>query len=111
MPSVTASRAPGAADRSRSRRRARPGCAFPARINITVTETRLRQLAAEPRSGAPPGEWDLAPRAAGAWALTLPGGRELAVRFDVVPTHDCDHRHQVGSYEAEPAAAPPDRGP
>jgi hypothetical protein len=84
------------------------GCAFPARINITVTETRLRQLAAEaprtpqadqPRSGAPPGEWDLAPRTAGGWALTLPGGRELAVRFDVVPTYDCDHRHEVGSYE------------
>jgi hypothetical protein len=29
----------------------------------------------------------------------LPGGRELAVRFDVVPTHDCDHRHQVNAYE------------
>ena len=32
--------------------------ALPARINVTVTETRLRQLAAqaaEPRSGAPPG--------------------------------------------------------
>jgi hypothetical protein len=84
------------------------GCAFPARINITVTETRLRQLAAQaeqaakaaqPRSGAPPGGWDLAPRTAGRWALTLPGGLELTVRFDVVPTHDCDHRHEVSSYE------------
>jgi hypothetical protein len=75
------------------------GCAFAARINITVTEMRLRQLAAEPRSGAPPGEWGLAPRAAGGWAFMLPGGRELAVRFDVVPTHDCDHRHQVNTYE------------
>ena len=33
------------------------------------------------------------------WALTLPGGRELAVRFDVVPTHECDHQHQVSSYQ------------
>ena len=24
---------------------------------------------------------------------------ELAVRLDVVPTYDCDHRHEVGSYE------------
>ena len=76
--------------------------AFPARINITVTDTRLRQLAAQaaqPRSGAPPGDWELVPRAAGTWALILPGGRELAVRFDVVPTHGCDHRHEVSSYE------------
>jgi hypothetical protein len=75
------------------------GCALPARVNVTVTETRLRQLAAQPRSGAPPGDWELAPRADGRWALTLPGGRELAVRFDVVPTHECDHRHEVSSYQ------------
>ena len=81
-----------------------PGfCALPARVNITVTQTLLRQLAAQPRSGAPPGDWQLAPRTAGAadgaWALTLAGGRELTVRFDVVPTHDCDHQHQVNAYE------------
>jgi hypothetical protein len=84
------------------------GCALPARINVTVTETRLRQLAAqaaEPRPGAPhgsaapPGDWELLPRAAGTWALTLPGGRELTVRFDVVPTHECDHRHEVSTYQ------------
>jgi hypothetical protein len=84
------------------------GCALPARINVTVTETRLRQLAmraappgsaAPPRSGAPPGDWELAPRTTGTWALTLPGGRELAVRFDVVPTHGCDHRHEVSGYQ------------
>ena len=75
---------------------------LPARINVTVTETRLQQLAAqaaEPRSGAPPGDWELTPRTTGAWILTLPGGRDLAVRFDVVPTHDCDHRNEVGTYE------------
>ena len=81
------------------------GYALPARVNITVTETRLRQLAArrrrraQPRSGAPPGDWDLAPRTAGTWALTLPGGRELTVRFDVVPTHECDHRYEVSGYQ------------
>jgi hypothetical protein len=78
-------------------------CALPARVNITVTETLLRQLAAQPRSGAPPGDWRFARRTGkaedDAWVLTLPGGRELAVRFDVVPTHTCDHRHQVSTYE------------
>jgi hypothetical protein len=77
--------------------------ALPARVNITVTETLLNQLAAQPRSGAPPGDWDLAPKTAGAadgpWALTLPGGRELLLRFDAVPTHDCDHRHQANTYQ------------
>ena len=78
------------------------GCALPARVNITVTGQRLRQLAAqaaEPRSGAPPGDWQLTPRAAGTWTLTLPGGQQLAVRFDVVPTDDCDHAHEVDSYQ------------
>jgi hypothetical protein len=80
--------------------------ALAARVNITVTETRLSQLAAQaaqPRPGAPPGGWELAPRTAGdadgAWALTLPGGRELTLRFDVVPTHSCDHRHRVNTYQ------------
>jgi hypothetical protein len=81
-------------------------CALPARVNITVTEAFLHQSAAQsaqPRSGAPPGDWELAPRAirdgGSTWVLTLPGGRELTVRFDVVPTHACDHRHQVNAYE------------
>jgi hypothetical protein len=77
-------------------------CALPARVNITVTERHLGQLAAEaaePRSGAPPGVWELAPRTAGTWTLTLPGGLQLSVRFDVVPTHACDHAHEVSSYE------------
>jgi Domain of unknown function (DUF222) len=78
-------------------------CAFPARVNITVTEALLRQLPAQPRSGAPPGGWELVPGTAkngdDAWILTLPGGRELIVRLDSVPTHECDHRYQVGSYQ------------
>ena len=84
-----------------------PACgALPARVNIAVTESRLHQLAAQaaqPRSGAPPGDWAFAPRTGkdmdGTWVLTLPGGRELTVRFDVVPTHACDHRYQVSTYQ------------
>jgi hypothetical protein len=79
-----------------------PGPALPARITITVTETVLHQLqaqATQPRSGAPPpGGWNLAPGRPGSWVLTLPGGRQLAVRLDTVPTHDCDHRYRVSSY-------------
>ena len=65
-------------------------CALPARVNITVTET-LQQLlavqAAQPRSGAPPGDWEFTPRKIpsgdgepdgyGTWALTLPGGQQF----------------------------------
>ena len=37
-------------------------CALAARVNITVTETLLHQLAAQqPRSGAPPGDWRARP--------------------------------------------------
>jgi hypothetical protein len=102
-----------------------PGaCALPARVNVTITEGYLHRLAAQstqparsahdarssqstqPRSGAPPGDWHLAPTTAAitgdgyrTWALTLPGGRDLTVRFDVVPTYTCDHRHQVDAYQ------------
>jgi hypothetical protein len=94
---------------------------LPARVNITISEARLRELAAQApqfpggparRPGAPPGDWALLPRDAGRrrktdstadghtmWALVLPGGRELSVRFDVVPTHSCDHRYQADSYQ------------
>jgi hypothetical protein len=30
--------------------------------------------------------------------LTLPDGRSLAARFDVVPVYGCDHRYRVSSY-------------
>jgi len=105
---------------ARTRRRRRQGpqppgpasCALPARVNVTVTEAFLRELAeqaaqsspdAQPRPGAPPGDWSFAPRALtgeyGTWTLTLPGGQQLTVRFDVVPTHACDHTHEVSSYQ------------
>jgi hypothetical protein len=92
-----------------------PAFPLPAWVNITITQTLLRELAAHapptapPRPGAPPGDWALIPRPHppaddrpgdhGTWTLTLPGGRELAVRFDVVPTHACDHRYQAGTYQ------------
>ena len=95
--------------RGRRQRPQPPGpatCALAARVNVTVTETLLRQLAArtaEPRSGAPPGDWEFSLRTIkgrrDTWVLTLPGGGELNVRFDVVPTHTCDHRYQVNTYE------------
>jgi hypothetical protein len=102
--------------RARQRRQSQaPGLSvygFPARVNITVTEALLKQVAAEsvqsglsaePRSGAPPDGWKLAPEKLedghGAWVLTLPGGRELTVRFDHVPTHACDHRYRVSTYQ------------
>ncbi len=77
----------------------------PLRVNITVTAEHLQRLAAgQPRPGAPPGSWQLTPLTTddngyGTWALTLPGGRQLTVPLDTVPTHACDHRHQTSSYQ------------
>jgi hypothetical protein len=102
--------------RHNRQQRARPpgivSSALPARINITVTQARLAELAAhaaKPRSGAPPGDWDLtmrpahatqhAPGGHGTWTLTLPGGRQLTVRLDTVSVHDCDHEYQSDSYQ------------
>jgi hypothetical protein len=93
---------PGRGRRQQPRPPGPVSCALPARVNITVAETLLRQLAAQatqPHSGAPPGDWEFVSRTNDKWVLTLPGGRELAVRFDVVPTHDCDHRYEVNTYE------------
>ena len=36
----------------------------------------------------------------GTWTLILPGGRELSVRLDPVPTFDCfDHRYETHGYQ------------
>jgi hypothetical protein len=75
--------------------------ALPARVSIIIPQDHLHQLqaqAAPPRSGAPPGDWQLTPGKPGTWTLTLPGGEQLTARLDVVPTYDCDHRYRVGSY-------------
>ena len=44
---------------------------------------------------APPGDPDWC----GTWTLTLPGGRELTVRLEPVPTYDCDHRNESHAYQ------------
>ena len=93
-------------------------------MHLTVTAERLAELLsggpgplagpAPPPARAPDG-WALAPggtpntRAAsgrpgdpdwcGAWALTLPGGRELTARLEPVPSHACDHRHESHAYQ------------
>jgi hypothetical protein len=98
-----------ASDRRRRRQGAQPtgppGSALPAQVNITLTDAQLHLLAAEqPRPGAPPAGWQLTTRTPsddgyGTWTLTLPGGRDLTVRFDTVPTHACDHRYQTSAYQ------------
>ena len=89
------------------------GPALAARVNLTITDGRLAELAATgpPEAGAGPrspdrGAWSLTradgpgpPGGYGAWTLTLPGGRQLAVRLEPVPTLACDHRHETGAYQ------------
>jgi len=90
--------------------------ALPARLNLTITADRLSAMLS--RASDPPGKvggraspgWAITPREGtrgspgdpdwcGNWTLTVPGGRELAVRIDPVPTDDCDHRYESHAYE------------
>jgi hypothetical protein len=82
-----------------------PLAALPARVNLTITATRLAELT---RSAAPPGQppWSFnrsddpgPPGGFGAWMLTLPDGRRLTVKLDQVPTMECDHRHESHAYQ------------
>jgi hypothetical protein len=83
--------------------------ALPARANLTITATRLTELAA---SAGPPGRapWSFTrddpgpdnpgpPGAYGTWTLTLPDGRNLIVALEQVPTFDCDHKHESHAYQ------------
>ncbi len=87
-----------------------PLAALPARINLTITTGQLGELAERSQTGwafaprgtpgtraaqAPPGDPDWC----GTWILTLPGGRELTVRLEPVPTYQCDHRHESHAYQ------------
>ena len=87
-----------------------PPVTLPARVNLTVTADRLSaMLQNATRSaagwaftwldarGSPDSADD--PNWCGTWTLTLPGGRELAVRIEPVPTHACDHRHESHGYQ------------
>jgi hypothetical protein len=90
--------------------------ALPARLNLTITADRLSALLS--RASGPPGKvggraspgWALTPAEGtrgspgdpswcGNWTLTMPGGRELAVHIDPVPTEECDHRYESRAYE------------
>jgi hypothetical protein len=85
--------------------------ALPARVNLTVTATRLAELAAAgppgPSGTGPPGTWRLTSHAGdpgppggyGTWTLTLPDGRQLTVRLEPVPTLACDHGHETPAYQ------------
>lgn len=93
-----------------------PPVALPATVNLTITADRLSAM---PVTG-PPGNSDSRPAAdwrltrrdrgapddpdwCGTWTLTLPGGRELAVRIEPVPTYACDHRHESHAYQPNDA--------
>ena len=72
------------------------GCARPART---------RHGKAPPARGRD-GPWALTPRddpgppgGYGTWTLTLPGGRQLAVKLGPLPAGDCDHRHESHGYQ------------
>jgi hypothetical protein len=78
---------------------------LPARVNLTITAARLTELAA---TTGPPGRavWGFIrdtdpgpPGGYGTWRLTLPDGRNLAVKLGPVPTFECDHRHESHAYQ------------
>ena len=80
-----------------------PAIALPARLNLTIPAAALPGLAGLPGNHGP---WSLTPRGSpaaeddpGTWTLTLPGGRQLAVRIEAVPVFDCDHRYQTPRYQ------------
>jgi hypothetical protein len=91
----------------------RAALALPARVNLTITAGRLAELA---RAGShetearpcPPASapWSFTttsspgpPGGYGTWTLTLPGGRQLTVDLEPVPTLACDHRHESHAYQ------------
>ena len=98
-----------------------PSGALPARVNLTITADRLSAMLpgapGSPRNATQPplSDWALAwiggtdlrgsrgspddPGWCGAWTLALPGGRQLAVRIEPVPTQECDHRYESHGYK------------
>jgi hypothetical protein len=86
-----------------------PPAGFPARLNLTIPAAALPSLSgyhphfglwafSPRRSTGPPGAPD-PPDGYGAWTLTIPGGRRLTVRLDLVPTFECDHRYETQGYQ------------
>ena len=79
--------------------------ALAARLNLTITAARLAELA---RTTGPPGRASWAftrdtdhgpPGGHGSWTLTLPGGGNLSVELQPVPTFGCDHRFESHDYQ------------
>ena len=87
--------------------------ALPAQVNLTITTARLAELTragppGERSASRPPGQppWSLAragdpgpPGGYGTWVLTVPGGRQLTVALEPMPTFECDHRHESHGYQ------------
>jgi hypothetical protein len=82
-----------------------PGLGLPSGVQLTITVSRLNELAEmadPPRQSSwlfsrnddpgPPGGF-------GHWTLTLPDGRRLVAGLEPMPTFDCDHRHESHAYQ------------
>ena len=109
----------GCARPTRTSRHAGPAAspvALPVRLNLTIPAATLPGLSGQASRAGPAGNdgpgshagpWSFTPRGGpgtpdgfGAWTLILPGGRELSVRLDPVPTFDCfDHRYETHGYQ------------
>jgi len=94
---------------------------LPARVNLTITASRLAELTAAgppgPSATGPPGftaapaptgptQWSFTradgsgpPGGNGTWTLALPDGRQLTVHLEQVPTLACYHRHESHAYQ------------
>lgn len=83
---------------------------LPSRANLTVTPALLAELAGCGPPGTPdPAGWALTPRGTPGppgdppwcrpWTLALPGGAELIVRLEPLPTFECDHRYESHAYQ------------
>jgi hypothetical protein len=73
-------------------------------ITGTPPETASPPITGSPETGSPPGvgaqPGGPSDRSGyGTWTLTLPGGRNLTVVIEPVPTHECDHREETHGYE------------
>jgi hypothetical protein len=81
-----------------------PPAALPARGNLTIPLTDLRNLARPASRGSP---WAFTPHGDdpgppggyGTWTLTLPSGRKFTVRLEPVPAFECDHAHESHAYQ------------
>lgn len=95
-----------------------PPVALPATVNLTIAADRLSAMpsgATGPlgKADSPsPAGWRIRRRDPGSpddpvwcgtWTLTLPGGRELVVCIEPVPTNVCDHRHESHAYQPNDA--------